>query len=164
MKFRKVAVGGTFDYLHRGHMALILKAFEVGENVVIGVTSDEMQELLRKDSAGVQPLAVRLWNLLDFLRGKDLLSRTQIVILTDRFGPAASARDIEAIVVSPATRGTAEEINRIRGEKKLPPLEIIEVPFVLAEDGTPISSIKIRYGEMDVSGKILKPSKIQPSV
>lgn len=164
MKFKKVAVGGTFDFFHRGHMELLLKAYEIGELVMLGITSDEMQELLKKDSAGIQPLAVRLYHLLDFLHKKDLLSRTQLVILTDRFGPAVTATDIEAIVVSPATRPTAEEINHLRREKGLAPLEIIEMPFVLAEDGTPISSIKIRYGEMDAEGKLLKPSKIQPSV
>ena len=40
-KFKKVAVGGTFDELHSGHKALINKAFEVGEKVVIGLSSGE---------------------------------------------------------------------------------------------------------------------------
>ena len=38
-KYNKVAVGGTFDKFHYGHRKLIGKAFEIGEEVEIGVTS-----------------------------------------------------------------------------------------------------------------------------
>ena len=40
-KFRVVATGGTFDEIHVGHVALLAKAFEVGDKVIIGVSSDE---------------------------------------------------------------------------------------------------------------------------
>ena len=36
------AVAGTFDVLHEGHKALIRRAFEVGDKVFIGMTSDRM--------------------------------------------------------------------------------------------------------------------------
>lgn len=160
-KFKKVVIGGTFDYLHDGHAAILSKAFELGDLVLVGICSDEMQELLRKDSAGIQPLAIRLWALLDLLRRKGWLERTQITILSDIFGPAVRDRELGAIVVSPETRARAEELNKIRSSNGLLPLEIVEIPFVLAEDGHPISSIKIRYGEIDAHGKILKPSRIQ---
>ncbi|MGQ9788289.1 MAG: phosphopantetheine adenylyltransferase [Candidatus Hadarchaeaceae archaeon] len=160
MKFRKVVVGGTFDCLHNGHLALISKAYEVGERVVLGICSDEMQQLLMKDSAGIQPLAIRLWRLLNELHTRGWLERTEINILSDPYGTAASDRNIDAIVVSPETRVRAEEINVIRISKGLHPLEIVVVPLVLAEDGTPISSIKIRYGEIDVHGKKLNRSRI----
>ena len=39
-KYKRVAVGGTFDKFHYGHRSLIAKAFEIGENVEIGVTSN----------------------------------------------------------------------------------------------------------------------------
>ena len=38
----KAAVAGTFDILHDGHKALLSRAFEVGDTVVVGITSDRM--------------------------------------------------------------------------------------------------------------------------
>ncbi len=154
-------VAGTFDYLHDGHVAILSKAFELGEFVLLGVCSDEMQELLRKDSVGIQPLAVRMWTVLDLLHQKGWLERTEVRVLSDPFGPAVEDKELAAIVVSPETRARAEEINKLRTSKGMPALQIVEVPFVLAEDGQPISSIKIRYGETDLHGKRLKPSRIQ---
>jgi len=40
----RVAVGGTFDPIHDGHISLLRRAYELGKDgdVVIGLTSDEM--------------------------------------------------------------------------------------------------------------------------
>ncbi|MCJ7760087.1 adenylyltransferase/cytidyltransferase family protein, partial [Candidatus Bathyarchaeota archaeon] len=35
-RLSKVAVGGTFDKLHRGHIKLLLKTFKIGDTVIIG--------------------------------------------------------------------------------------------------------------------------------
>lgn len=154
MKYRKVMVGGTFDYFHDGHRALLKRAFEIGERVTIGVCSDEMQELLRKDSAGIRPLAVRMFSVLSYVNELKALERTELVILNDPLGPAVEDPEADAIVVSAETRKRAEEINRKRRERGLKPLQIVEIPMVLASDGTPISSIRIRYGEMDEHGRV----------
>ncbi len=160
MKYRKVLVGGTFDFFHDGHRALLRKAYEIGERVCVGICSDSMRELLQKDSAGISPLAVRLWSVLSFLHENGWLGRTEIAIISDPFGPGAADREAEAVVVSPETRARAEEMNEVRKRNNLSPLEIVEIPFVLAEDGRPISSIRIRYGEIDEHGKVIKKAKI----
>jgi len=153
MKFKNIAVGGTFDYLHDGHVAILAKAFELGARVLIGITSNEMQ--LVKDSAGIPPLEVRKRELLDLLRSRGWLERAEVYIISDPFGPAIDDPELEAIVVSPETRLRAEELNGFRTSKGLKALEIVQIPFVLAEDGVPISSIRIRYGEIDIHGKLL---------
>ena len=40
-EFSLVAMGGTFDIIHRGHITLLSNAFEISEKVIIGLTSDE---------------------------------------------------------------------------------------------------------------------------
>jgi len=154
MKFKKIAVGGTFDYLHDGHVAILAKAFELGGRVMVGITSDEMR--LVKDSVGAQPLEVRRLALLELLRSRGWLERAAVHVISDPFGPTIGDPKLEAIVVSPETRRRAEELNEIRVLNGLMKLEIIQIPFVLAEDGAPISSIRIRYGEIDTHGKLLK--------
>lgn len=158
MKFKKVVVGGTFDYLHDGHVVILAKAFELGNEVIVGICADEME--LRKDSAGIQPLEFRMKALLDLLSSRGWLEKTRIRIIFDPFGPAIEDASLEAIVVSPETRARAEELNRLRVAMGLAPLQIVEIPFVLAEDGKPISTIRVRYGEIDVHGKLLKKSGV----
>lgn len=156
VKFKKVVVGGTFDYLHDGHAAILTKAFELGERVLVGICSDEMQLLLQKDSAGIQLLEFRMHALKELLREKGWLARAEIVKISDAFGPSLEDAELEAIVASPETKARAEELNKLRSSRGLKPLEIVEIPFVLAEDGKPISSIRVRYGEIDAHGKLLK--------
>ena len=160
VKFKKVVIGGTFDYLHDGHVAILTKAFEVGERVSIGICSDEMQLLLRKDSAGIQLFDVRRSELEKLLRSRGWFDRAEVKVISDAFGPTLEDTEIEAIVVSPETKRRAEELNKLRGLIGLKPLEIVEIPFVLAEDGKPISSIRIRYGEIDNHGKLLKHPRV----
>ena len=41
-KFESAAMGGTFDIIHKGHMALLSKAFSISSNVIIGLVSDRL--------------------------------------------------------------------------------------------------------------------------
>ena len=42
-----VAIGGTFHVLHVGHRALLKKAFQLGDLIYIGLTTDEMANEFR---------------------------------------------------------------------------------------------------------------------
>lgn len=153
-RYKKVAIGGTFDCLHLGHHALLKKAFELGDLVLIGITSDKMVKALRK------PHEVTCYNerrreLEEFLRCQNWLMRAQIFPLDDPYGPALVERDLSAIVVSKETERTARKLNQLRQNNGLNPLDIFVIDAVLAEDSIPISTTRIRWKEIDREGRML---------
>lgn len=160
--FKVVAVGGTFDELHKGHKILIMKAFSVGDLVLIGLCTDEFAKTLRKNHE-VASYEERLNELTNFLSEKGLIDRCKIIPLKDPYGPTISDEKIEAIVVSEETEIRAHQINRIREKKGLKPLKIITINMIPAEDNVPISTTRIRKGEIDREGHIIKGRKRSPS-
>lgn len=156
-KFRKVAVGGTFDEFHRGHRVLLIKAFEVGEHVLIGLCSDEFVKKMGKPHV-TAPYEERLKELCDFLKSLGVSDKAEIVPLNDPYGNTLADRCIEALVVSEETEKTAIEINQKRSEAQLPLLTIITIRMVPAENCKPISTTRIREGEIDREGHLLTGS------
>ena len=154
-KFKKVAVGGTFDEFHKGHRVLLMKAFEIGERVAIGLCSDKFAAKMGKPHA-TAPYAERLKELEAFLNDLGVSGRAEIVPLNDPFGTTLSVSCIEALVVSEETKPVALKINEKRREAGLPPLEIVTVVMVPSENCTPISTTRIRKGEIDREGHVLK--------
>ena len=152
MKYRTVATGGTFDHLHRGHEALLAKCFEVGDRVVIGVTSDGFAR--RQGKIPDQPYDERVKELRRFIEKNHPRRRYLVTKLDDYFGPGIASPEVEAIVVSSETASRVPIANKLRAEKGFPPLKVVVVPYVLGGDGQPISSTKIRRGEMDREGKL----------
>jgi len=153
--FAKVAVGGTFDELHRGHRKLLLKAFEVGETVMIGLTSDDMLRGDPKDHI-VDSYESRKRELLHFISSQGVAERAQIIPLHDPYGTTLSNESLQALVVSEETAPMAKKINRLREERHLKPLMIYVIRMVQAEDSVPISSTRIRRGEIDREGRLIR--------
>jgi len=153
-RYRKAALGGTFDQLHKGQIKLIEKALEIGDSILIGLTTNEMLKGNPKPHI-VADYEERKSELVDFLRRKRVLDRVKISPINDPYGPTLSDREIEALVVSRETAWRAEEINRLRREKGLKPLEIVVIDMVLAEDRDTISTTRIRKGEIDREGHLL---------
>ncbi len=147
-------MGGTFDVLHRGHRLLLEKAFEVGKQVTIGVTSDTFARQLHKPHK-IDPFESRKRTLESLLRHWEVLSRSRIVLLDDRFGPTITSSRIQAIVVSKRTLQTAYEINRRRRLRNLAPLVIVAIDLIQAQDKRPISSTRIRRGRIDREGRVV---------
>lgn len=152
----KVGVGGTFNVLHRGHRALLDKAFEVGDEVAVGITSDRLAAPGRGD---LRPLEERQRELEEYLRTKG--KRWSLVVIDDPAGGTAGDTDIGALIVSPETSPRAERINRERAVAGRAPLQLVRVPHVLAEDGLPISSTRILAGEIDREGRLQRPLRVR---
>jgi len=154
-RFRKVAVGGTFDEFHKGHKALLMKAFEIGDRVLIGLCSDDFVAKMGKPH-NTAPYQERLNELNAFLEKRNLSSKAEIVPLNDPYGNTVTDKCIDALVVSEETKTTALKINQKRKEAGLPPLEIVAISMVPAENCAPISTTRIRKGEIDREGHMLK--------
>jgi len=148
----KVCVGGTFYPFHKGHKELLRKAFQVAGpigSVFIGVTSTGMA----KKKGMLASYAERKRVIERFLTEENVLTRAHIQPLSDIFGPTLQ-QDFDAIIVSPETKAVAQEINKKRLQRGKKPMQIVVVPFVLSEDGRPISSSRIRRKEIDEDGII----------
>ena len=154
-KYPKVAVGGTFDELHRGHKALLARAFEVGEKVIIGLSSDVFVAKMGKPHVTAS-YTERKKELESFLGEMGLSNKAEIVPLNDPYGLTIRGKDLSALVVSRETAKTASIINEARQKAGLPSLEIVAVGMVPAENSTPISTTRIRCGEIDRNGHLLK--------
>jgi inosine/xanthosine triphosphatase len=151
----RVCLGGTFDVLHVGHERLLAKAFELSDEVFIGVTSQEMAQ--RSRNRRVRPLKQRIQNL------ERLLARSgwkgTVAVIEHPFGRATQP-EYDAIVVSPETRHRVKPINAARRRRRLKPLKAIEVDYAYADDGLPVSATRIRQGDIDGRGRRLRPLRV----
>ena len=148
---QSVCMGGTFDPFHRGHEALLQKAIEISQEVLIGLTTDKRAARNRPDSH-ISSYADRKDTLEGWLRSKDANHRVKIVPLEDNWGPAALGEEFDGILVSQETEKMANKLNQVRKENGTAPLEVIVIPMVDAYDGGRISSSRIRSGEIDSRG------------
>ena len=155
-KYNVVATGGTFDEIHLGHLALLSKAFEIGSKTVIGVTSDEFALKTKGKNKLNHAYSQRVSKLKEIIRKKFGNVDYEIARLDAAYGPAVISGKVQALVASSETAVKGCDINKIRSENGLKPLEIIEVDMVKAENGKPISSTRIRAGEINGYGQLLK--------
>ena len=151
-KFGLVAMGGTFDVIHKGHLTLLSEAFSVSHKVIIGLTSDDMA--LRKEKNLQNDYGKRLETLVKTLEKNFPNAEFEIKKLDNNFGPAVLEKEVQALVVSGETSNQGEILNQLRKQKNLPSVDVIVVPMVLAKDGTKISTTRIKNQEIDFDGNL----------
>jgi pantetheine-phosphate adenylyltransferase len=154
--YKKVAVGGTWDRLHRGHQIILKKAFEIGESIYIGVVASD--ELLKQKELReiIEPYEKRVQNLNEYLRKINPKKKFEIVPLYDKYGTTINDSELEALVVSKLTLEGGKEINEIRRKRGLKELDLIVIDMILAEDSGLLCSTRIRKGEIDREGRLIK--------
>ena len=154
-RYKLVALGGTFDVLHAGHRHLLSEAFKLGDMVLIGVTSDRLVATLHKKHQ-VRPFSSRARDLRMFLKTRRWSSRARVTMLREPYGPAARRKKLEALIVSKGTLPSGRRLNRLRRQNNLRPLDLHVVDLLRAADGKPISTTRVRNGEIDLQGRVLK--------
>ncbi len=152
----RVGIGGTFNVVHKGHELLFETAFSVGDEVEVGLTSDEFARRSRK--VDVRPYFERKAALSRFLEryGKPF----EVVMISDMLGTAATSEKLDAIVVSPETRANADAINEARRRNGLGQLRVFSINEVKADDSEPISATRIVRGEIDKEGRLMRPLRV----
>ena len=152
IQFDLVAMGGTFDVIHAGHIALLNKSFSISSKVIIGLSSDQLAT--KRGKSLVNDYSKRLSSLKDVIEKNFPNASYEISKLENDFGPAVIEGSVKALVVSEETGSKGVKLNELRGERNLPPVEIVIVPMILAKDGKAISSTRIKNSEIDSNGNL----------
>lgn len=152
-KFDLVAMGGTFDVIHKGHITLLSEAFSISSKVIIGLTSEDWALKNGKDL--LNNFDKRLEKLVKTIEKNFPNTSFEISKLDNDFGPAVLEKKVQALVVSDETSNQGEVLNKLRKQKNLPPVDVVVVPMVLAKDGNKISTSRIKNQEIDYDGNLL---------
>lgn len=151
-QFKLVALGGTFDIIHKGHIALLQKGFSISSKVIIGLTSDELAT--KKGKHLLHNYSQRFELLESTIKENFPNSHYEISKLDNDFGPAVLEGTVEALVVSEETTEKGKILNELRRQRHLASVQIVSVPLILAKDGKRISTTRIKNSEIDSAGNL----------
>lgn len=149
-----VVCGATFDHLHKGHEAFVGFLLRTSERVLIGLTSDRFAHS-KEFPDTIESYKTRSMALVAFLKKLGARERVSVLPIDSLFIPKQwESLSIEVIVATKETQKGARLANKRLQDRGYPQLPIVLCPLVLAEDGKPVSSLRIRKGEINRKGEL----------
>jgi pantetheine-phosphate adenylyltransferase len=147
--YNKVVFAGTFDRLHEGHKHIMRTAFKIGRQVAIGLTTDKMLRS-KSNKERIQSYEERHRELERFLREECDIERSTIFPIDTIEGGGDTMEALDALIVSDeiGVVQNAFDINQLRINNGLRRFHIMIIPMVRSLDGRPLSSSRIRAGEV----------------
>jgi pantetheine-phosphate adenylyltransferase len=117
--------------------------------VAFGLTTDQMLSY-KSDRKLIQKYDERLSELEKFIQSEFDIERASIFPIETTEGGADKMKDLDALIVSDeiGVVQNAFDINQLRIDNDLRRFHIIVIPRVRTKDGRPLSSSRIRRGEI----------------
>jgi cytidyltransferase-like protein len=150
-QFSSSVVGGTFDHFHKGHAQLLNTVFSQSKHVTIGISTEKLYKN-KFFVHTIESFETREHYVKSYLKENDFENRAEIIAIDSIYGTTLEDRNLDAIFVTDDNKNAASIINEKRKEIDFPPLQVLLVPFLKANDGQTISSERIRRGIMDRNG------------
>ena len=104
----------------------------------------------KTDRELIQKYKERMENLVEFIEAECDVARCEIFPIETREGGADKMKDLDALIVSDeiGVVQNAFDINQLRVDNGLKRFHIVIIPRVRTADGRPLSSSRIRRGEV----------------
>jgi len=146
--FQHSVIAGTFDHLHSGHQKLLKTALQNSHQVSIGLTQPRLTQT-KPLTRLIQSTSQRSNTLKTLLKP---FSHHSLFPLTHPLKPADSSPQFDSIIASTKTKKTVRKINQLRLLNHLQPLKTKFINLVNSTDHLPISSTRIRKGQINRTG------------
>ncbi|XP_007955947.1 bifunctional coenzyme A synthase [Orycteropus afer afer] len=164
--YHRGAVGGTFDRLHNAHKVLLsVSCILAQERLVVGVADKELLKSKLLPEL-LQPYAVRVEHLSEFLVDIKPSLTFDLIPLLDPYGPAGSDPSLEFLVVSEETYRGGMAVNRFRLENDLEELDLYQIqllkdPSHMENEEDKVSSSSLRHRML---GNLLRAPHKRPQL
>lgn len=164
--YRRGAVGGTFDRLHNAHKVLLSVACVLAqEQLVVGVADKDLLKSKLLPEL-LQPYAVRVEHLTEFLVDIKPSLTFELVPLLDPYGPAGSDPTLEFLVVSEETYRGGMAVNRFRLENGKEELALYQIQLLKDQSHSENEEGKVSSSSFRqrILGNLLQPPNERPEV